>query len=84
MNPTFKMFREMIRQEDGYAISLGEQSDPTPLVVVLFWFLVLRMRQAYCGYFGHRWEVESDIGPESGSESFECTRCGECKHVQYY
>ena len=32
---------------------------------------------------GHKWEVQSDIGPESGSEELTCTCCG-VSHTNIY
>lgn len=38
-----------------------------------------------CAEKGHDWEVENNIGPESGSESFCCKRCGfETETIVYY
>lgn len=37
-----------------------------------------------CLYRGHKWDVESNCGPESGSEDFYCSFCGESHHIQYY
>ena len=33
---------------------------------------------------GHKWEVQTDIGPESGSEEFTCTCCGVSHTNTYY
>ena len=37
-----------------------------------------------CKHFGHKWRCESDINPDSGSESMECTCCGESHSHTYY
>ena len=37
-----------------------------------------------CKYFGHKWEYECDITPDSGSESMECTCCGEYHNITHY
>jgi hypothetical protein len=37
-----------------------------------------------CHYKGHKWYVESNCGPESGSEDFYCERCGYSHHIIYY
>ena len=33
---------------------------------------------------GHKWEVQSDIGPNSGSEELTCTCCGVSQTNIYY
>ena len=33
---------------------------------------------------GHKWEVQTDIGPESGSEELTCTCCGVSHTNTYY
>lgn len=38
-----------------------------------------------CKKHGHKWEVDSNCGPESASETFTCTRCGESPNeIIYY
>ena len=37
-----------------------------------------------CQYFGHKWYYESQVGPESGSESIHCDRCGYNEDITYY
>ena len=44
------------------------------------------MRMSVVCYFkGHDMECNhSHGGPDSGSEDFECQRCGYCQHISYY
>jgi hypothetical protein len=38
-----------------------------------------------CKHLGeHKWEYDCNIGPDSGSESIECTSCGESYSNTYY
>ena len=37
-----------------------------------------------CAKKGHVWHNECDITPEHGSESMECTRCGEYHNITWY
>ena len=37
-----------------------------------------------CKYLGHKWETDCNIGPDSGSESIECTSCGLYYNNIYY
>lgn len=38
-----------------------------------------------CQMYGrHQWHVDSDIGPDSGSEYFTCTHCEWEREVIYY
>jgi transcription elongation factor Elf1 len=32
----------------------------------------------------HKWRVESHIGPNSGSETFECRICGASHEISWY
>jgi hypothetical protein len=48
-----------------------------------FQYLFLKARQ--CNNVGHDYTFDgSDIGPESGSESFSCSRCGKGHNIIYY
>ena len=37
-----------------------------------------------CAKQGHQWHNECDITPDHGSESMECTCCGEYHEITYY
>ena len=37
-----------------------------------------------CMIHGHEWTCETVIGPESGSDHFECVRCGSYNEKVYY
>lgn len=43
-----------------------------------------KFRFLKCKYFGHTWRHHVDIGPDSGSESHDCTYCGESHSHTYY
>jgi len=45
---------------------------------------IMELRSAWCEVYGHKWHVEASIGPDSGSEDFECVRCGEYHNIIYY
>lgn len=54
------------------------------LWIGVYEFLVALVPNTLCHFKGHKWVVESDIGPDSGSEYFECTRCGFSHDITYY
>lgn len=37
-----------------------------------------------CWLLGHQLECDSSCGPDSGSETIYCTRCGLTQHITYY
>ena len=39
---------------------------------------------AEAAHCDHEWETYSDIGPDSGSEYFQCRKCGEAHDVIWY
>lgn len=43
-----------------------------------------KIRSAICERFNHKWDVTADISPNTGSEYFECMRCGKSHDIVYY
>ena len=37
-----------------------------------------------CADGDHQWECEGDIGPDSGSETLTCIKCGHTEQIIYY
>jgi len=60
---------------------------PTP-VRDFFATLYLTLRRLWirlvCHFHGHAIEVESSIGPDSGTEYLSCPRCGFSHTIHYY
>ena len=53
----------------------------------IFLYMLEKVQERVSAYKcrkGHRWEVETDIGPDSGSEDFTCTQCGVSHTNVYY
>jgi hypothetical protein len=50
--------------------------------------IIYRIKHLYnvktCAKKGHKWHHECDITPDYGSESMECTRCGEYHNITHY
>lgn len=42
------------------------------------------VKRIKCKWFGHKWYYESYISRQSGSESMECTCCGEYHNITHY
>ncbi len=37
-----------------------------------------------CDAKGHQWDMEQDMGPDSGSDCLTCLRCGKSDTIIYY
>lgn len=47
-------------------------------------WVVFAIQFAACCLRDHKWRVTSSCTPDSGSEYFNCVRCGESHTVHYY
>lgn len=50
----------------------------------IMFFVQSVYNMSLCKMFGHKIEVDANIGPESGSEDLYCARCGYSQHIRYY
>jgi hypothetical protein len=56
----------------------------TNFVVYLFSHLMDIINSKICEQFDHKIVSESHVGPDSGSESHRCKRCGWSQDITYY
>lgn len=47
-------------------------------------YIPFKINVTICKYRGHNIVMEADIGPDSGIEYWECTRCGFSGSYTYY
>lgn len=50
----------------------------------VWWVLDIKVRQIICRLFDHSLVWDHDVGPDSGSEWCECSRCGYYWQHRYY
>lgn len=43
-----------------------------------------QLRKTICKWYGHKIESDANVGPDSGSETLYCRRCGDSWHHIYY
>ena len=81
-------FKELKRKYADYKYGYEWNPEPNPPkynYIKFAWDLIEEwVQRTRCKWFGHKWHHESYISPESGSESMECTCCGEYHNITWY
>jgi hypothetical protein len=79
--------KEMTQQDINEALGLENRTIKYNIFRViknLFYIWYLEYQSTICKHKGHRLLVETQAGPESGSDYIECTRCGWSHEHIYY